>query len=154
MQFAVPQFIDAEDKIIGALTLKQFGILFGTGLIDVVIFKIFSLGVAFYFIAILLSLAGVVLAFAPFNGRQLYNNIPLVIKFVSQPKVYIFKHVAPSLDSINTKFKISQKDDQKLNDPVLGSTESAQSKLKKLSLLLDQQQQRESDLINRNYYGN
>ena len=27
MQFPVPQFTDVEDKIIGPLTLKQFGII-------------------------------------------------------------------------------------------------------------------------------
>jgi len=154
MQFAVPQFIDSEDKIIGALTLKQFGIVFGTGLIDVVIFKAVGLGIAFYFIAALISLAGVIFAFAPFNGRQLYNNIPLMIKFVTQPRVYVFKHTAPSLDSVSIKLNASKKDDKNASTLVPADLESPQSKLKKLSLLLDQQPQEESDLINRNYYGN
>ncbi len=33
MQFPVPQFTEVEDKIIGPLTLKQFGIIFGVGVI-------------------------------------------------------------------------------------------------------------------------
>ena len=73
---------------------------------------------------------------------------------MTQPKVYVFKHITPSIDDISAKFKISQKEDQKSDNPALGSTESSQSKLRKLSLLLDQQQQKETDLINRNYYGN
>jgi hypothetical protein len=33
MQYPVPQFTDVEDRIIGPLTLKQFGIIFGAGVV-------------------------------------------------------------------------------------------------------------------------
>ena len=33
MQFPVPQFTDVEDRIIGPLTIKQFGIVFGAGVV-------------------------------------------------------------------------------------------------------------------------
>ena len=41
MQFPVPQFTDVEDKIIGPLTVKQFGILFGVGVVALLATTIF-----------------------------------------------------------------------------------------------------------------
>ena len=149
MQFSVPQFIDSEDKIIGSLTLKQFGIVFGTGIIDIIIYKLVGLNVVFYFLALILSLAGLVFAFAPFNGRQLYDNVPLLINFLTKPRTYVFKHVSPDMGNLMNAPK--KQDAIVSTNPA--DNESPQSKLKKLGLLLNQQQQQESDLIDRNYYG-
>ena len=40
MQFPVPQFTDVEDRIIGALSFKQFGIVFVAALIIFAVYTI------------------------------------------------------------------------------------------------------------------
>jgi hypothetical protein len=101
MQYPVPQFTDVEDKIIGSLTLKQFGIIFGVG---VIIFLAYSstksiLVAVFFFI--LFGVPGLGLAFAKINGRPLYNTLGLFAKFLSSPKVLIFHKEAGSLSNTN-----------------------------------------------------
>lgn len=84
MQYQIPQFIELEDKIIGPLTLKQFGYLaigfficFGSFFIF--IFKIW-LGISV--ITIFISL---IFAFFSFNGRPFMDMITSYIKYARKP---------------------------------------------------------------------
>ena len=147
MQFAVPQFIDVEDKLIGPFTLKQFGIVFGVGIIDVLMYKVFGFGFIFILFGVPIALIGIVVAFVPFNGRQLYQTIPLFINFLSKPRVFVFRHVAPSVESMHLSGKTNKKTSQL--ETAAASLENSQSALKRLSLSLDQKTQEESDLIGR-----
>jgi hypothetical protein len=148
MQFAVPQFIDVEDKLIGPFTLKQFGIVFGVGIIDVLLYKVFGLGIIFILFGVPLALAGIALAFVPFNGRQLYQTIPLFVNFLSKPRVYVFRHVAPSIESMHLN-KPTDKKPQTALDAASASLENPQSALKRLTLLLDQKTEEQTELISK-----
>jgi hypothetical protein len=134
MQYAVPQFIDSEDKLIGPFSLKQFGIVFAVGIIDVILFKLFGVGVVLILFGVPITIIGIGIAFIPFNGRQVYQMFPLFISFLTKPKVYIFRHTAPSISSMHL---------QKHTKPTTVqaaavSLESPQSALKRLSMALDQ----------------
>lgn len=70
-RFTVPQFIDVEDKIIGPITTRQF-LIFLTGAILVAILYRFFDFTAFLFLAVLISLFTIVLAFVKINGRPFH----------------------------------------------------------------------------------
>lgn len=143
MQYAVPQFIDAEDKLIGPFSLKQFGIVFGAAIFDVLLYKLLGFGIIMIVIGLPVALAGLAIAFVPFNGRQLYQMIPLFVSFFTKPKVYIFQHRAPSIESMHL-----QKAPKETPVQVAAtSLESPQSALKRLSMALEQKRAEESDLI-------
>ena len=97
MQYPVPQFTDVEDKIIGPLTLKQFGIIFMAGIFIFLGFSATKSILVLIFFVLIFGIPALGLAFAPFNGRPIYNSIPKVIKFVSSPKVLIFHKEVHSL---------------------------------------------------------
>lgn len=131
MQFPVPQFTDVEDKIIGSLTLKQFGIIFGAG---VVIFLAYSatksILVAIFFFVIF-GVPALGLAFAKINGRPLYNTIALFVKFLSSPKVLVFHKEVYTAASTSTISDVETKSQTPPQSP-----EDAQAELKKVQDLL------------------
>ena len=90
MQYPVPQFTDVEDKIIGSLTIKQFGILFGAGIL---IFLPYSATKNIYvlvFFCVFVGIPAIGIAFAKVNGRPLYRMFPYVYRFMTSPRLYVF----------------------------------------------------------------
>lgn len=90
MQFSVPQFIDIESKIVGPLTIRQFAIVAIPGLIAFALFFILTLA---FWIPIALILVGISVAFAfiKIGGRPLYMVALYAVKFLWQPKLYLWK---------------------------------------------------------------
>lgn len=70
MVFQVPQFIDTEDKIIGPLTLKQFGYVGAAGAVCFVLYFMLPLGLWLAVAALFFGTA-VAFAFVKVNGRPL-----------------------------------------------------------------------------------
>lgn len=89
-QFQVPQFLDIESKIVGPLTLKQFGFLAVPFLISFFLF--FTLNTFIWVVvSAILFLAGAAFAFLKVNGRPLYVVTIHAINFFWQPKTYFWK---------------------------------------------------------------
>jgi hypothetical protein len=89
-QFEVPQFIELESKIVGPLTLKQFGFIAAPALISFFLF--FTLNtVIWVMLTIILVVSGVSFAFIKLNGRPLYMIAFLGIKYFWQPKMFLWK---------------------------------------------------------------
>lgn len=141
MQFAVPQFTDVEDKLIGPLTLKQFLFLLATGGIILFFYSLLNLSVFFFLFAIPVALIGLGVAFGKFNGRPLYGYLGAFVGFVSRPQARIFKREEP-----NVIIKIKDQK-SKMKDEKQGLQEPAESRLKKLAYLLDQKTQEEKELL-------
>jgi hypothetical protein len=99
MQFPVPQFTDVEDKIIGPLTLKQFGIVFGVGIVIFLGYSATKSILVLVFLFVLFGVPGLGLAFAKVNGRPIYNSMGYYFKFLSSTKVLIFHKEVNSLNS-------------------------------------------------------
>ncbi|MBI2484318.1 hypothetical protein HYV71_03995, partial [Candidatus Uhrbacteria bacterium] len=57
-QITVPQFIESEDKILGPITVRQFGILFTGGVLVFVAFKMFDFFVFLFVALLIVALAG------------------------------------------------------------------------------------------------
>lgn len=99
MQFQVPQFIETEDKIVGPLTLKQFGYIGGAativGLLSLVLDFFLWLIIAVVFAAIASTLA-----FGKMNGRPLVIYLMAFLSSIWSPKVYVFKPKIPTREAI------------------------------------------------------
>lgn len=89
-QFEVPQFIDTESKIVGPLTLKQFGFIAAPAL--VCFFLYFTLVLWVWLpVAIILMGAGASFAFIKINERPLYLLAIYAVKFFWEPKLFLWK---------------------------------------------------------------
>jgi len=70
-RFTVPQFIDVEDKIIGPITTRQFLIFLAGAILVAILYRFFDF-TAFLFLAGLISIFTIVLAFVKINGRPFH----------------------------------------------------------------------------------
>lgn len=147
MQFSVPQFTDVEDKIIGPLTIKQFGIIFGAGVLIFVIYTISgkNLPVTIFFLLVL-GLPAVVLAFGKINGRPMYNALGFLITFILSPKLLFFHRESAFLDG-KTKFKDAETISKNSDLSEESTVASPQEKLIAVSSLLEKQEEEERALI-------
>jgi hypothetical protein len=141
MQFAVPQFTDVEDKLIGPLTLKQFLVLLATGGLILFFYSILKLNVFFFFFAIPTGLVGILLAFGKFNGRPVLGYAPVFLTFLSKPRSRVFKREELNV-SMTFKADKPQVAVQKVDD-------ADQGRLRKLAYLLDQKTEEEKVLIDK-----
>src|SRR4051812_22528867 len=91
MQFRVPQFIDMEDKVVGPLTLKQFGYILGAGGFSFVIwtfisFKLLAIPLMLGVSALFLSLA-----FVKINNRPFGDILESAFAYYTGSKIYTWK---------------------------------------------------------------
>ncbi|MEO8065618.1 MAG: PrgI family protein [Candidatus Doudnabacteria bacterium] len=143
MQFAVPQFTEVEDKLIGPLTLKQFLFLLATGGVILFFYSLLQFSIFFFLFALPTALLGIGLTFGKFNGRPLFGYIGVFIHFVSRPQTRIFKREEASV-VINIQKEAAPKGRAPLSE---AEREPAESRLKKLAYLLDQKTAEEKELI-------
>jgi len=90
MQFQVPQFIETEDKIIGPLTLKQFGFIGGAALAVGLLFLVLEF-LLWILIAIIFGALAAMLAFGKVNGRPMLTYVSAFWATLWKPKLYVFK---------------------------------------------------------------
>jgi hypothetical protein len=96
MQFQVPQFIDVEDKIIGPLTLKQFGYLAAAGGLSFFLFFTVSTWLWFILSAVIVGV-GVGFAFIKINGRPLVRIALSAFSFYWKPQTYVWQPEHPQM---------------------------------------------------------
>ncbi len=90
MQFLVPQFIETEDKIVGPLTLRQFGWIASAAAICFALFFILNFGVWLVFAA-LIGGAGFGFAFIKVNGRPLSIVVGAAWDYFWEPQQYVWQ---------------------------------------------------------------
>lgn len=90
MHAQVPQFIDIEDRIVGPLTIRQFGYLAAGAVAVGILYMLFQLYVVIIFSLpiILLSLA---LAFYQINGRPFVYFLVGFLGYGLKQHIYIWK---------------------------------------------------------------
>jgi hypothetical protein len=88
-QFVVPQFIDAEDTIIGPVTVRQFVIMLIAGLIATLSYRLFDFSL-FLLISVPLVIFAGVLAFMKVNGVSIHFFILNVIQTMRRPKLRVW----------------------------------------------------------------
>jgi hypothetical protein len=141
MQYSVPQFTDVEDRIIGALTIKQFGIIMIAGVAVFIIFTLTKSIVATIFTGIILGIPAIALAFGKINGRPIYSGFFNFFFYFIGPKIYAFHKEAKMLPSdIETKVEVHEA-------PKLLDAKAATKKIKQLNYLLQQRASEEATLL-------
>jgi hypothetical protein len=145
MQFAVPQFTDVEDKLIGSLTLKQFLVLLGTGGIVLFFWSVLGPNLIFFILALPISIAGVASALGKYNGRPMFTYLVPFAAYLSSNRLMIFKR-EPQTISVS-KSQIKQDKAEAKVDPEL--LEPAESRLKKLAYMLDRKNEEEKAIISK-----
>jgi hypothetical protein len=88
-QFVVPQFIDAEDKIIGPVTGRQFIIMLIVVLLDAMLYKLLSF-TSFLLIGIPLFALGVIVAFARVNGVPFHYFMLNLLQTLRRPRLRVW----------------------------------------------------------------
>ncbi len=143
MQFPVPQFTEVEDKIIGPLTVKQFGILLVTGGVIFAAYSstkdVYVTGVA----AFLVGLPGLVLTFGQFNGRPVYASLFIFLNHWTRPKFFIFRKQSATMH-IGT-----DKESQIVQTEAVPAvaTEDPRERLRKIQYQLESRATQEVDLL-------
>lgn len=90
MRFNVPQFVDIEDTILGPLTLKQFFLVIGGGLVIALLWWLFEL----WFVILVgapLVLAILAAIFLKVGGRPLPKIFSAWLSYWINPRFYIWK---------------------------------------------------------------
>lgn len=90
MQYQVPQFIEMEDKIIGPMTLKQFGFVAVGGIIIFIIFSLLKRGFAIMLSVPIGGLA-LALAFAKVKGVPFPKYLMALLSFSLKQQMYFWK---------------------------------------------------------------
>ncbi len=145
VQFPVPQFTEVEDKIIGSLTVKQFGVIFGGGVLIFLAFTLTKSVVVLIFAAVIFGLPTLGLAFARLNGRPMYNMIGNFVGFLTSAKVLVF-HKEGSL--------VSDRERKDKTPPVAAAPNpdgtkavSPKQRLREVNKMLEQNAQKEEELF-------
>ncbi len=131
MQYAIPQFIEVEDRVIGPLTIRQFIMLLVGALFTGLGYSIFDFSL-FIVSGIFFMGFAALFAFLKINGQKLEKFIGSFVTFSINPKVRLWaKEVSVKSEKIvNTERR----------EIVLKSRSKqdvSRSKLHELSILLD-----------------
>jgi DNA-binding beta-propeller fold protein YncE len=142
MQFPVPQFTDVEDKIIGALSFKQFGIVFAAAIITFVVYTVSKSVIATIFVGVLTGLPALALTFGKLNGRPLYSSAGNFVRFLFGAKIYVFHKQAQTVSE--QRIPVTVKEEKAPKDKLATAV-----KIKELNYILQQQASEENTLIAR-----
>lgn len=92
-QYQVPQFITIEDKVIGPLTLKQFGFL-ASGAVLIFILHALLVPLLFYPVAGVVGGIAAALAFLKIQQQPFPTVIRRAFLFFIRPRLYLWKKEA------------------------------------------------------------
>ncbi|MDO8515885.1 MAG: PrgI family protein [bacterium] len=96
MQFQVPQFTEAEDHIVGPLTIRQFiYIAAGAGISVMLYFMVATW--LWGFLSIFIVGAALGFAFIKINGQSLEKVFLAAVQFYWTPQVYVWQPDQPQL---------------------------------------------------------
>lgn len=95
MQFRVPQFIDMEDKVVGPLTLKQFGYILGALGFSFLIWTFIPIKIVAIILIIVVVSLFMSLAFVKINNRPFADMLESAFAYYTGGKVYTWKQPTP-----------------------------------------------------------
>ncbi len=144
MQYPVPQFTDVEDKIIGPLSFKQFGIIFGGGALVFLVYSLTKSVIGLIVAIVLFGLPALFLAFGKINGRPIYKTFGTIIQYFTHPRALLFHKEGgdPTARIIDKTVEITREQQQHKAQ----AEHVAAGRLKELNYQLQQQAQKESEL--------
>ena len=129
-RFIVPQFIDTEDKILGPITVRQFIIMIGGGLLIFASYKLADFGLflleGFIIIALVL-----LFAFVKVNGAPFHVFFANFLSTFKKPKIRVWQKEYIRVAEFKGKYE-DQKTTYVPKKRLLST-----SKLSELSLIID-----------------
>ncbi|MBD3248206.1 hypothetical protein GF382_02860 [Candidatus Falkowbacteria bacterium] len=134
--FTVPQFIDAEDKIIGALTVRQFIISLAGFIFIAIAYKIFDLGL-FILVAILCFIVFGALAFVKINGRPFHYFLLNFIQTSKKPRLRVWNHKNSLKDLAKDEDDQGEALQETANKKIVSRKDLPKPRLNELSLIVD-----------------
>jgi hypothetical protein len=87
--FAVPQFIDVENKIIGPITTRQFLIMMVAGMLDFIFYKIFYFN-TFIILAVIVTGIFGIFAFLKINGMPFHIFFVNLVTTLRKPRLRLW----------------------------------------------------------------
>lgn len=130
MQFRVPQFIDMEDKIVGPLTLKQFGYILGAAGFSFLIWTFIPIRIVAIILIIPVAGLFLALAFVKINNRSFGEILENAFKYYTNSKIYTWKqpdpmttnetHIDKVVNDTTKEILLSKANKGKLHDIALG----------------------------------
>lgn len=88
-KYAVPQFIDTEDKIMGPITVRQFVILLFAAMLMFITFKLADFTL-FVILALFEIIVAGIIAFTKINGQPFHYFILNVVQTTRRPKIRVW----------------------------------------------------------------
>ncbi len=128
-KFIVPQFIDIEDKIIGAITTRQFVIVIITGLLVFLSYRLSPFNL-FLFQGSFLLLVGGTVAFLKINGAPFHIFALNYISRLRKPELRVWQK--------ELLLEVKAKDENKHQEEIfIPKQHLTASKLSELALIVD-----------------
>ncbi len=142
-QITVPQFIESEDKILGPITVRQFGILFVGGILIFIAYKLFDFAV-FIFVGLLILVTFGLLAFFKVNGRPVHYFLFNVGETMQRPSLRVWRRDVDrsTVSAIKAEqreyMRIFEEEKQAIADDVVTKKPRAsEQRLSEIALLVD-----------------
>jgi len=132
-QIIVPQFLDAEDKIFGPITVRQFIELMIAGMLGFVFYKIFdfSLFVVATLVVVFITL---IIAFAKINGQSFHYFALNFIQTLKSPKLKVWKR---RVTMAQIMAELKKPKELKVSPPRAPRQPLTSSRLSELALIID-----------------
>jgi hypothetical protein len=132
--FTVPQFIDVESKIIGAMTVRQFMISLSGFILMGICYKLLEF-TTFVVAALLIFIVFGSFAFIKINGRPFHFFVLNFIQTSSKPKIRVWNHRITSKE-----YEVERAKKQFSESNIVPSKpKPSSSRLNELSLIVDTQ---------------
>ncbi len=142
MQFPVPQFTDVEDRIIGGLSFKQFGIVFAAAIITFLFYTLSKSVAVTIVTGVITGVPALALTFGKLNGRPLYASVGNFVSFLFGAKRYVFHKQSQTVTETKVPVVVTEQVAPK-------DKKTTALKIKELNYLLQQQASEESILLQR-----
>lgn len=132
--FTIPQFIDVESKIIGALTVRQFIISLSGFILIGICYKLLEFW-TFVFVGLLIFAVAGAFAFVKINGRPFHFFVLNFIQTSSKPDLRVWNHriINKEIDKEKEGKQFSE------SNLVPAKPKPSASRINELSLVIDTQ---------------
>jgi hypothetical protein len=129
-RFIVPQFIDAEDRIWGPITVRQFAIVIVGALFIFLSYRLSDFAL-FLTQAVVIVLLVILFAFAKINGTPFHMFLLNLVQTLKRPKIRIWKKEYIKVEEYRGK------DENIKPTPYVPKPPLVNRKLSELSLIID-----------------
>lgn len=119
MQFQVPQFIESEDRIVGVLTLRQFGYLCLAGVFSAILYFTVNIVAWIMFSIVLMSIA-LIIGFVKIQGQDMLRIGTAYLRYFWRPQHYVWKREGEINTDKNSELKVLAPKGSPLENIVLG----------------------------------